>query len=145
MNLWVDYNRKMNGVTTLKLKEEWFVLKSSDRHGWPIMRVGYARISSSSQELELQKLILSSVGCTKIYSESASGKDNNRVELMAMLESLRVGDVVVVYKIDRIARSLKGLIDIVGAIAPALSIAVIFCYDGAHWRPKLPRIFPKSK
>lgn len=77
------------------------------------MRVGYARISSSSQELELQKLILSSVGCTKIYSESASGKDNNRVELMAMLESLRVGDVVVVYKIDRIARSLKGLIDIV--------------------------------
>ena len=77
------------------------------------MRIGYARISSSSQELELQKLILSSVGCTKIYSESASGKDNNRVELMAMLESLRVGDVVVVYKIDRIARSLKGLIDIV--------------------------------
>ena len=35
MNLWVDYNRKMNGVTTLKLKEEWFVLKSSDRHRWP--------------------------------------------------------------------------------------------------------------
>ena len=52
-------------------------------------------------------------GCEKIFSESASGKDNNRTELIKMINSLRANDIVVVYKIDRIARSLKGLIDIV--------------------------------
>jgi DNA invertase Pin-like site-specific DNA recombinase len=77
------------------------------------MKIGYARVSSSSQDLELQKQSLSAAGCQKIYSESISGKDNNRDQLNLMLSDLRSGDVVVVYKIDRIARSLKGLIDII--------------------------------
>jgi DNA invertase Pin-like site-specific DNA recombinase len=77
------------------------------------MKIGYARVSSSSQDLELQKQSLSAAGCQKIYSESISGKDNNRDQLNLMLADLRSGDIVVVYKIDRIARSLKGLIDII--------------------------------
>jgi len=77
------------------------------------MKIGYARVSSNSQDLDLQKQELLKAGCQKIFSESISGKDNNRVELMAMLESLRAQDIVVVYKIDRIARSLKGPIEIV--------------------------------
>ena len=77
------------------------------------MKIGYARISSNTQDLELQKQELLKVGCEKIFSESASGKDNNRTELIKMINSLRVKDIVVVYKIDRIARSLKGLIEIV--------------------------------
>jgi len=77
------------------------------------MKIGYARISSNTQDLELQKQELLKVGCEKIFSESASGKDNNRTELIQMINSLRVKDIVVVYKIDRIARSLKGLIEIV--------------------------------
>lgn len=77
------------------------------------MRIGYARVSSNNQDLELQKEALHKAKCEKIYSESISGKDNNRTELKAMLGSLRAGDVVVVYKIDRIARSLKGLIEII--------------------------------
>lgn len=77
------------------------------------MKIGYARVSSSSQDLELQKQALSAAGCQKIYSESISGKDNNRDQLNLMLNDLRNGDIVVVYKIDRIARSLKGLIDII--------------------------------
>jgi len=80
------------------------------------MKIGYARVSSNSQELDLQKQELLKAGCQKIFSESISGKNNNRVELMAMLESLRAQDIVVVYKIDRIARSLKGLIEIVEAL-----------------------------
>jgi DNA invertase Pin-like site-specific DNA recombinase len=76
------------------------------------MKIGYARVSSSNQDLELQKDELLKAGCKKIYSESVSAKDNNRTELMAMIESLRSDDIVVVYKIDRIARSLKGLIEI---------------------------------
>ena len=77
------------------------------------MKIGYARISSNTQDLELQRQELLKAGCEKIFSESASGKDNNRTELIKMISSLRTKDVVVVYKIDRIARSLKGLIEIV--------------------------------
>ena len=77
------------------------------------MKIGYARVSSNTQDLELQKQSLANAGCKKIFSESVSGKDNNRVELIKMLEALRPGDIIVVYKIDRIARSLKGLIEII--------------------------------
>jgi len=76
------------------------------------MKIGYARVSSNNQDLELQKQALLNEGCEKIFSESVSGKDNNRTELNSMIESLRENDIVVVYKIDRIARSLKGLIEI---------------------------------
>ncbi len=77
------------------------------------MKIGYARVSSNNQDLELQKQALLNAGCKKVFSESVSGKNNNRTELIAMIESLRAEDVIVVYKIDRIARSLKGLIEII--------------------------------
>ena len=77
------------------------------------MKFGYARVSSNNQDLELQNDALLKSGCTKIFSESISGKNNNRAALMKMLEDVRAGDLVVVYKIDRIARSLKGLIEII--------------------------------
>lgn len=77
------------------------------------MKIGYARVSSTTQDLDLQKQALKDFGCEKIFSESISGKDNNRAELVAMVDSLRENDIVVVYKIDRIARSLKGLIEII--------------------------------
>ncbi|RYE14947.1 MAG: recombinase family protein [Rickettsiales bacterium] len=78
-----------------------------------MMKIGYARVSSNTQDLELQKKALIDAGCDKIFAESVSGKDNNRIELKNMIEMLREGDIVVVYKIDRIARSLKGLIEII--------------------------------
>ncbi len=77
------------------------------------MKIGYARVSSNTQDLELQKQELKKAGCKKIYSESISGKNNERPQLLAMIEALREKDTVVVYKIDRMARSLKGLISIV--------------------------------
>jgi len=77
------------------------------------MKIGYARVSTNTQDLDLQIQELKKAGCVKIFSESMSGKDNNRTELLNMLNELREKDVVVVYKIDRIARSLKGLIEIV--------------------------------
>lgn len=49
------------------------------------MKIGYARVSSSSKDLEIQKQALSAAGCQKIYSESISGKDNNRDQLNLML------------------------------------------------------------
>ena len=77
------------------------------------MKIGYARVSSNNQDLELQRQELLKAGCDKIFSESVSGKDNNRTELTKLLNDLREKDIVVVYKIDRIARSLKGLIEII--------------------------------
>ena len=77
------------------------------------MKIGYARVSSNSQDLEIQKEVLKKYGCTEIYSESQSGKDNERAELKKALGSLREKDAIIVYKIDRIARSLKGLIEII--------------------------------
>lgn len=79
------------------------------------MKIGYARVSSTTQDLALQEDALREAGCLEIYSEALSGKDNHRPQLKTMMERLRAGDTVVVYKIDRIARSLKGLIDIVEA------------------------------
>ena len=81
------------------------------------MKIGYARVSTNNQDLALQKEALSKAGCRKTYSESVSGKDNKRIALSEMLDSLRPKDIVVVYKIDRIARSLKGLIEIVELLA----------------------------
>jgi len=77
------------------------------------MKIGYARVSTNTQDLDLQIQELKKAGCVKIFSELMSGKDNNRTELLNMLNELRAKDVLVVYKIDRIARSLKGLIEIV--------------------------------
>lgn len=79
----------------------------------PQVKIGYARVSSNNQDLNLQQEALIKAGCKKIFSETISGKDNNRLQLKAMIDLLRTGDVVVVYKIDRIARSLKGLIEII--------------------------------
>lgn len=76
------------------------------------MKIGYARVSSTSQDLELQQNELLKAGCKKIFSELVSAKNNDRIELNRMLNELRENDVVVVYKIDIIARSLKGLIEI---------------------------------
>lgn len=78
-----------------------------------MMKVGYARVSTNNQDLELQKQELLKAGCTKIFSESISGKNNHRTQLIEMMDNLRPEDIVVVYKIDRIARSLKGLIEII--------------------------------
>lgn len=77
------------------------------------MKIGYARVSSNTQDLTLQEEALRKAGCAELYSESLSGKDNHRPQLTAVLERVREGDIIIVYKIDRIARSLKGLIDIV--------------------------------
>lgn len=78
---------------------------------------GYARVSTIDQNLDAQKDALSKYGCEKIYYEKASGKNVERPQLQKLLGSLREKDVVVVYKLDRLARSLKDLIDLVTELA----------------------------
>ena len=77
------------------------------------MLVGYARVSTGDQDTALQLDALGSGGCERIFSEKASGARQDRPELAAALEFIRTGDTLVVWKLDRLARSLKQLIETV--------------------------------
>jgi DNA invertase Pin-like site-specific DNA recombinase len=77
-------------------------------------RLGYARVSSDTQDYTAQVEALKAAGCNRIYSEKASGKSTNgRPELAKLLKALAPGDVMVVTKIDRVARSARDLLNIV--------------------------------
>lgn len=78
--------------------------------------VGYARISTTDQKLELQLDALANAGCSRTYVEQASGALDDRPELASMLDHLREGDTVIVWRLDRLGRSLRHLIDLVGAL-----------------------------
>lgn len=76
--------------------------------------IGYARVSTVEQNLDNQIAALESAGCSKIFSEKMSGKDySSREELAHLMAYVREGDTVVVSKIDRLARSVKHLLEIV--------------------------------
>ena len=80
------------------------------------MIIGYARVSTDDQNLDSQTDALSAAGAEKVFSDKISGSRRARPELDKMLEQLRDGDVVTVTKYDRLARSLKDLLEIVEAI-----------------------------
>ena len=77
------------------------------------MLVGYARVSTQDQNPSLQTDALKEAGCEKIFTEKASGAQRDRPELKAALEYIRAQDTLVVWKLDRLARSLKQLIETV--------------------------------
>jgi len=82
--------------------------------------IGYARVSTRDQETYLQLDALEKAGCRKIYQEKASGaSQRGRPELAQCIASMGPGDVLMVYKIDRIARSLMDLLDILRRLADA--------------------------
>ncbi len=77
------------------------------------MFVGYARVSTQDQKPELQLDALRAAGCEKVFVEKASGAQRERPELKAALDYMRDGDTLVVWKLDRLARSMKQLIETV--------------------------------
>ena len=76
------------------------------------MLIGYARVSTEDQTLEVQRQALSAAGCERIYEEKISGAFRARPELDRMLEHLRAGDVVTITRLDRLARSTRHLLEI---------------------------------
>ncbi|MAJ64833.1 MAG: recombinase [Alphaproteobacteria bacterium] len=77
------------------------------------MLIGYARVSTQDQKPELQLDALTATGCEKVFEEKASGAQRDRPQLQAALDYMRDGDTLVVWKLDRLARSIKQLIETV--------------------------------
>lgn len=77
------------------------------------MLIGYARVSTDDQNLNLQRDALEQAGCKKIYEDQLSGAKAARPGLQQTLDVLREGDVLVVWRLDRLGRSLKDLLQIV--------------------------------
>src|ERR1700688_1245273 len=79
--------------------------------------IGYARVSTSDQNLEIQQIALKAAGCEVVRSEKRSGTTTTgRAELQTVLDFLRAGDVLMITRIDRLARSIGDLQDIVRAV-----------------------------
>jgi DNA invertase Pin-like site-specific DNA recombinase len=78
------------------------------------MLIGYARVSTHDQNLDLQIQALTKAGCQKIFDDKMSGARVERAGLAKMHETLREGDTLIVWKLDRLGRSVKNLVDLVG-------------------------------
>jgi len=78
--------------------------------------IGYARVSTAEQSADLQTDELTAAGCLKVFVEQASGAVDRRPQLDRALGGLRAGDTLVVWRLDRLGRSLRHLIDVVTAL-----------------------------
>lgn len=76
------------------------------------MLIGYARVSTDDQDLRLQRGELQRAGCERLFEEKLSGARRDRPQLQHMLDHLRADDVVVITRLDRLARSTRDLLDI---------------------------------
>ena len=80
------------------------------------MLIGYARVSTQIQNLELQTEALAKAGCKKVFEDKLSGSRAERPGLNQAQEALREGDTLVVWKLDRLGRSVKNLVNLVGEL-----------------------------
>src|SRR4051794_31249178 len=76
------------------------------------MLLGYARVSNDGQDHALQLDALRAAGCERVFVETASGSKSDRTELAKLLETARAGDQICIWRLDRLARSLRHLIDL---------------------------------
>ncbi len=76
------------------------------------MLIGYARVSTADQDLALQTDALVAAGCEKVFTDKASGAKSGRPGLVEALEFVRAGDTMVIWKLDRLGRSIQGLIEL---------------------------------
>lgn len=77
------------------------------------MLVGYALVSTDEQNLNLQRDVLQAAGCEKIFEDQISGAKAKRLGLQAVLQFAGLGDTLMIWRLDRLSRSLKDLIDMV--------------------------------
>lgn len=94
------------------------------------MKIGYGRVSTTEQNLDNQMKLLHQAGCATIFSEKISGAQKNRPELEKLLNHIRQDDILVVCKLDRLARSTHHLLDIVEQLRHS---GASFCSLGEPW------------
>lgn len=94
------------------------------------MKIGYARVSTNDQNLDLQLAALKKAGCGRIFQEKISGAKIKRPELQRLLDQLRPDDIVVVWKLDRLARSTQNLLELADQIKLA---EASFCSLSEPW------------
>ena len=85
--------------------------------GRPVALIGYARVSTPDQKLSLQQAALERAGCERVFDDQASGARTDRPGLAEALAYLRSGDTLVVWKLDRLGRSMSHLIEKIGELA----------------------------
>ncbi|MFS0717129.1 recombinase family protein [Arthrobacter sp. 1P04PC] len=100
--------------------------------------LGYARISTADQDASLQRDALEKYGCEDIYSDTMSGAKAERPQLTAMLKHLRSGDTVVVWKIDRMGRSLLNLLELV-KVLQGKGVGLVSIKEGLDTRTEMGR------
>jgi DNA invertase Pin-like site-specific DNA recombinase len=95
-----------------KTRCETYVAEESNNLGFCTMaKLGYCRVSTDAQEMHLQLDALKAAGCGRIYQEKASASKKERPEFARLLDHARSGDVIIVWRLDRLARSLRQLIE----------------------------------
>ncbi len=109
------------------------------------MLIGYMRISTGEQSLDLQGDALERAGCERLYDDVCSGRATDRPGLSKALDAAREGDALVVWKLDRIGRSLPHVVGLVGdlqkrRIGPWQGFA-----PGVHTSPHQERLWPEGK
>ena len=83
------------------------------------LKIGYARVSTDDQKLDLQRDALTKAGCTKIFEDTLSGAKADRPGLTEALDYARKGDTLMVWRLDRLGRSVRDLIDLTGKLEKA--------------------------
>jgi DNA invertase Pin-like site-specific DNA recombinase len=84
-----------------------------------LTNLGYARVSTTGQDLDGQLVKLKSAGCVKVYREKLSGARSDRPELAKVIATLRTGDTLVVTRLDRLARSTRDLLNVLDEVSKA--------------------------
>ena len=102
--------------TVTPFRDTWAMTSSQNDTRPAGAHVGYARVSTADQDLALQRDALDRVGCVRIFTDTASGKLAERPGLAQALDYLRPGDVLTVWKLDRLGRSLQHLIGVVSGL-----------------------------
>jgi DNA invertase Pin-like site-specific DNA recombinase len=98
------------------VKQTKVVSRSSKKNGTQGLPIGYARVSTEDQNLTLQLNALKKAGCARVFTDQVGGARVDRPGLQEALSHLRAGDSLVVWKLDRLGRNVKGLVDLVNTL-----------------------------
>lgn len=87
-------------------------------------KIGYARVSTRDQNLEMQCNALQKAGCEKIYMEKKTGRNIDRPELKKLLGELTAGDALIVWKIDRLGRSTRDICEVIDTLRKKCAVII---------------------